>query len=215
MRSKKSLSKKGLLYAILDEKTLQSRNNMLATADKLARYGTDILQFRAKDISDSTFLSIALDLEKIIHKQGKCFIVNDRADIAHLSGADGLHLGDNDIPVSSARKLLGKNKFIGKTVHSDCEMKSFKNEDIDYLSFGPVFKTQTKDIPVTLTPCKISRIIKQTDKLIFAIGGINLYNIKSLIKMNINNVAVCRGLVKANDLKRTVRGYKLCLAKAF
>ncbi|MDD3296651.1 MAG: thiamine phosphate synthase [Candidatus Omnitrophica bacterium] len=214
-RLKRNLLRGGLLYAILDEKTLRPRNNILATAGKLARYGTDILQLRAKDIDDSAFFSLANDLKKIIHKHGKYFIINDRVDIAYLSGADGLHLGSDDIPVLSARKLLGKNKLIGKTVHSAYEMKSFNCEDVDYLSCGPVFKTETKSISVRLTHLEASRIIKQTDKLIFAIGGINLYNIKSLIKIGINNVAVGRGLTKVGNFKKTVQDYKLCLAKTF
>ena len=182
-------------------------------ADKLASYGVDIFQLRAKDLDDKDLINTAEKLSMIIHKRKKLFLVNDRADIAYLSGADGLHLGWADIGSNQARKILGNKSIIGRTVHSLSELHKFSKEKIDYLSIGPVFKTKTKP---NLPPLKIKRLqslASKAQKLTFAIGGITLYNIQSLTQIDINNIAICRGIILESDLKSTVKNFKKCLQK--
>ncbi len=217
MNWKRKSSKNGLLYVILDKEVIdKARINIYSLADKLAYFGADIFQLRAKGISDKEYLSLAIKLSKIIRKRRKIFIVNDRADIAYLSGACGLHLGESDISLSQARKIIGKQAIIGKTIHSLKELKVLdaRESELDYVSFGPAFKTKTKPELKPLTSKKLKVLIAKSKKLMFAIGGINQYNIETLLKSGIKNIAVCRGIILAKNLEISVKKYKKCLNRA-
>jgi len=201
---------------ILDKDIIdKAGKDIFSLADKLCVYGADILQLRAKNTDGKELLSIAEKLAKIIHKHKKAFIVNDRADIALLSGAHGLHLGEKDIPVQQARKITGKKMLIGKTVHSLSELKRSLKEDIDYIGIGPAFRTKTKPQLTPLSLEALKTMAAKSKKLTFAIGGINLYNISSLAEHGINNAAVCRGVILSKNLKNCVKNYKRCLQKTF
>ena len=220
MNWKRKSSKNGLLYVILDKEVIDKAGvNIFSLADKLARFGVDIFQLRTKGISDQEYLSRALGLSKIIRRRKKLFIVNDRADIALLSKASGLHLGKSDISPKQARKIVGKKAIIGKTIHSLEELKKLNDQEgrgkskVDYTSFGPVFKTKTKPNLKPLTSRKLKALLSKSKKLMFAIGGINQYNIESLLETGIKNVAICRGIILAKSLKISVKEYKKCLKK--
>jgi thiamine-phosphate pyrophosphorylase len=212
---KKRLFSKNLLYVILDESTIRQANlNIFSLADVLSRWGGDLFQLRAH-IPDKLFLECARRIKRIIHKRGKTFIINNRLDICKLVGADGIHLGKEDIPPKEARKVLGDEAIIGKTVHSLDELKSFQRENVDYLSIGPVFKTEIKPNLNPLKEKEIKSIIKYAKKPLFAIGGINLNNINCLLSMGIKNVAVCRALFSTSDIRDTVIKIKQCLRKVY
>lgn len=213
---KRKLSSSGLLYVILDLKSVNAAGkNIFRLADRLTSYGADIIQLRAVEITDKDCLRLASKLAKIVRKRNKIFLVNNRADIALLSKSDGLHLGDNDIPPQAARRLLGSNAIIGQTIHSLAELKNSPQTSLDYLSIGPVFKTPLKPHLPPLGLKKLEAINKKTSKLTFAIGGINLYNIASLTAVGINNVAVGRGIIlTSSSLNTTLKKYKQCLKKA-
>ena len=220
MSWKRKFSKNGLLYVILDKKVIDKvKGDIFSLADKLACYGVDLLQLRVKDICDKELLFLAKRLSKIIHQRKKLFIVNDRADIAYLSGASGLHLGERDISADQARRLLERKAIIGRTIHHHNELKdtltgtSIEAKEIDYISIGPAFKTKTKPHLKPLTFKKLKTVISKSKKLIFAIGGINLYNIDSLLKSGVKNIAVCRDILEAKDLKTAVSEYKKCLRR--
>ena len=209
------MSKNGLLYLILDTEVIKTAGrDILFLAEKLSLGGVDVFQLRAKTMNDKKTLELAKKLSKIIQSLKRTFIVNDRVDIAYLSGADGLHLGKDDILVSSARKILGKKAIIGKTVHSMKELSSFQKEDLDYLSIGPVFPTQTKPDLEALKVNELGFLLKKSKQLTFAIGGINLYNINLLFDQGIRNIAVCRGIISAANPKIAVQDFKECLKKA-
>lgn len=211
---KKKSSKRGLLYAILDKEVIEKyRKNVYRLAESLSKNGVDIFQLRAKGTSDKELIEIAGKLSRIIHKYNKKLIINDRADIAYLTGADGVHLGASDLPAKSARKILGRKSIIGKTVHSLAELTRFQKEAIDYVSIGPVFATETKPQLSALDENQLKILIKRSTKLLFAIGGINLYNIDSLLKLGIKNFAICRGLITADNLRSVIKKYNLCLKK--
>jgi len=221
MNWKRKSSKNGLLYVILDKEVIDKAGiNIFSLTAKLAHFGVDIFQLRVKGISDKEYLSIAAGLSKIIRKRKKLFIVNDRADIALLSKASGLHLGESDISPKQAREIVGKQAIIGKTIHCLEELKRLNDQErkpgsqVDYTSFGPVFKTKTKPSLNPLTSKKLKDLISKSKKLMFAIGGINQYNIESLLESGIRNVAICRGIILAKNLKTRVKEYKKCLKKA-
>jgi len=218
---KKKFLKNGLLYVILDKEVIdKAKINIFLLAKKLAYFGVDIFQLRAKGLTDKEYLSIATKLSKVIQKRKKLFIVNDRADIAFLSKASGLHLGESDISFAKARKIIGKSAIIGKTIHSASQLDNLKAQEhregtkVDYISFGPAFKTKTKPNLEPLASNELRILIKKSKKLIFAIGGINQYNIDSLLESGIRNFAICRGIILAKNLKTTINNYKKCLNKA-
>ncbi len=207
-------SKNGLLYLILDSEVIKKAGlDIFSLADKSAAYGVDILQFRTKDSTDQEILQVSQKLAKIIQKRKKVFIVNDRADIAYLSGADGVHLGSCDISANQASKIIGKKAFIGRTIHTSRELIRFQKEPTNYFSFGPVFETKTKPELKPLRCHELNRLINSTRKLTFAIGGINLYNINSVLDQGVKNIAVCRGIIGKKDLKAAIGRYKECLRK--
>ncbi len=211
---KKRLLEPGLLYVVLDRKTVKEANrNIFLLADKLAYYGADLFQLRAKNITDMELSGLAANLSRIIHKRRRWFIVNDRVDIAYISGADGVHLGAQDIHVNKARTILGRNAIVGKTAHSLSEVKRFKKERVDYLSLGPVFNTAVKPELKPLFFKELRSMVKHSTKPTFAIGGINLHNLRYLFDVGIRNVAVGRGVVLPEGVKRTVFTYKECLKK--
>lgn len=215
MSWKRKPSRNGLLYVILDKEVIdKAEANIFSLADKLAHFGVDIIQLRAKGISDKEYLCLAKKLSKIIRKRKKLFIVNDRADITYLSNASGLHLGEGDVSVKEARKILGKQVIIGKTIHSLKELKNLSKIGLDYISLGPAFKTKTKPSLKPLTSKKLKTMIVKSGKLIFAIGGITQYNIESLLESGIKNFAICRDILLANNLETIIKKYRKCLKKA-
>ena len=212
---RKKLSVGGLLYVILDKEIIErNKIDIFSLAEKLSLCKIDIFQFRFKDNFDRENLVIAQRLSRIVHRRKKMFIVNDRVDIACLSGADGVHLGAEDLEVKEARKLLGKKKIIGKTVHSKEEFRRFLSQKVDYLSIGPLFKTPTKPFLPPWNINLLKGLIKEVRKVLFAIGGIDLTNLSEVVNIGINNVAVCRGIILSNNFKDTVERFKLCLKKA-
>ncbi|MCD6583352.1 MAG: thiamine phosphate synthase [Candidatus Omnitrophica bacterium] len=214
MSWKNVLSRNGLLYAILDKEIIEQKQlDMFSLAERLLDYGVDILQFRFKDLSDNLALHLAKRLSKIVYNREAIFLVNDRVDIAYLSGANGVHLGRDDIPPGEARRILGKKRIIGKTIHSLEEFNKFKSEPVDYFSFGPVFRSPIKPYLPLWNKDSLKNTIRKVKKKYFVVGGISLRNINSVVRMGIKNIAVCRGLILSKDLKKTVRSFKKCLEK--
>ena len=212
---KKILSSNGLLYVIIDDSILKRKNkNIFSLVNRLAKCDIDIFQYRFKSISDQEALATAKRLAKIIHKNKKIFLINDRADIAYLSSADGVHLGKDEIYVADARKILKKGSIIGKTVHSLKELDVFQKERVDYISFGPVFKTPIKPHLPAMKKNKIKNILKKIHKSVFAIGGINQYNSGFLSDLGIHNVVVCRAILNSKNPKKVSTQIKKCLKKA-
>ncbi|HIE35752.1 MAG TPA: thiamine phosphate synthase [Candidatus Omnitrophica bacterium] len=210
---KEKLRSGGLLYVILDEETIKkAKLDIFSLAENLSKWGVDFFQFRFKDICDRVACKIATELRKIIHKRKKVFLINNRVDISYLSGADGVHLGNKDLSCREARKILGKKVIVGKTVHNLRELMLFEKEKVDYISVGPIFETALKSSLVPLKD-KIRQFIKRAKKPLFVIGGIDLKNVKSLLKMGIKNIVVCRGVILSKDIKSTVLKLKQCLEK--
>ena len=209
MNWKKKFSKGNLIYLILDEDTANRNNlNLLEITQRLARAGqVDIFQLRVLHSSDRNTVKLAKSLSKIVHKYKKMFMVNNRADIAYLAGADGIHLGEEDIPIHLARKIL-PNKLIGKTVHSLEELENSQKENIDYLSLGPVFRSQTKPNLKPLGLKKLKNMIKYIRFPFFVIGGINVNNLDKLKKLGRINIALCEGILSSPDPVQMAREIK-------
>jgi thiamine-phosphate pyrophosphorylase len=204
MKSRKKLLEKSKLYAILDKDTL-GRCSLENTAKKLCASGVNIIQLRDKKANKLKLLQEAISLQKILGKENVLFIINDFPDIAMITDCDGLHLGQTDLPLKLARKLLGKDKIIGISCHSLKQALKAQKEGADYIGIGPIFKTTTKPDykPIGLeTLRKINKIITIP---FFAIGNINEQNIATVVKNGAKRVAVVRAILKAKNIKQAAK----------
>ena len=186
------------LYAIT-ESSLPEKE-LLFKVDQAVKGGITVLQLREKTLSSREFLTRALKLRKIIPPQVS-FIINDRIDIALACGAEGVHLGQDDIPLSFARKLMSEGKIIGVSTHNLKQAVKAKTEGADYIGIGPVFCTPTK--PDILNPIGfeiISRIKKEVKIPLVAIGGISKENAKKVLETGADGIAVISAIFVGKDV---------------
>jgi thiamine-phosphate pyrophosphorylase len=189
------------LYAIIDKKLIGGRSE-LEVASKLIKGGATAIQLRDKYSSTRWLIKVGLELRKLTKKKKVTFIINDRLDIALAINADGVHLGQEDIPLKFARKLAAK-KIIGISTHSLVEAKKAEKEGADYLALGPIFRTSSKLTGLPIGTKMIRRIKESVRIPLVAIGGINITNIESVMAKGPEGVALASGLLKSRDIKKT------------
>jgi thiamine-phosphate pyrophosphorylase len=203
------------LYAILDVDLLASTYRQpLDVLDAWLSAGMKLVQLRAKSAPDGTFLRCADDVVSRCRGAGALSIVNDRADIARIAGADGVHLGQDDMPPAAVRQILGSDSVIGLSTHSPEQAAAACAAPIDYLAIGPVFATSSKRSPnpvVGLDGVARAAALAHAAALpIVAIGGITLPTASSVIAAGADAVAVISDLV-AGDVPGRARDYLLTL----
>ncbi|MBI5236355.1 MAG: thiamine phosphate synthase [Deltaproteobacteria bacterium] len=187
------------LYAIIDADRLAPAL-MPATALELSGAGATIIQLRAKSLGSGEFLKAARDLRAAL--KDAAFIVNDRVDIAMMSRADGVHLGQNDIPLIEAKRLLGNGKIIGVSTHNLKEALQAASEGADYIAFGPVFKTRSKrDAQEMKGIACLKEVCDAVQLPVVAIGGITGENARQVIVAGARAVAMISELIDADDMK--------------
>jgi len=192
-------------YFIIDSR-LSRAGNISDVKNALAAK-VEVVQYRNKQADTRQMYEEALKLRKVC-KNVK-FLINDRVDIALSVNADGVHLGQDDLPYLVARKLLGKKKIIGLTVHSLTEAEEAKNLGADYLSVSPIFATSTKQdagIPVGIE--LIKKIKKQVSIPIVAIGGINLLNAKEVIRAGACGLCAISAVITKPDVKLEIEKFQ-------
>jgi thiamine-phosphate pyrophosphorylase len=170
--------------------------------------GADVLQLREKGLPDKDLLVLAGRLARLAHRHGALFLLNDRADLAAASGADGVHLGAEDLTIPAARRILGPAAVIGATSHALREARAALAAGADYVSVGPVFPTATKP---SLAPAGL-RYVRQAalalDAPFFAIGGITAERVRSVVRAGARRIAVCGAVIAATDPRRAARRMK-------
>ncbi len=160
--------------------------------------GADAIQLREKDISDAQFLALAAEMRELTDETGKIFIVNDRADIAAIVGADGVHLGQHDLPVAEVRRLLRPGAIVGRSSHNLAQARAAVNEGADYVSVGPVFETTTKDAGPAVGPDLVKEVSAEIPLPVVPVGGITEKNVSQLVAAGAKRVAVCAGVCSVN-----------------
>ena len=158
--------------------------------------GADIIQLREKDLDDREVLARARWLSQACRAAGALCIINDRPDITHLSGADGVHLGQHDCSVSDARRLIGPDRLIGLSTHNIRDIETADAQSADYLGVGPVFSSVTKEFDV-LAGLEFLRRAGDVTKPWFAIGGIGQHNIHEVTETGASRVAVSSAVISA------------------
>ncbi len=203
MKLRKHLLKRSRLYLILDKPTLSKRS--LENIYSALRGKIGLIQLRDKQGAKSDVLDLASKLSKRLKKSKTLFIVNDYVDVAIACGADGLHLGQDDLSVKEARRILGKDKIIGVSCHNLAQALKAQSQGADYIGIGPIYSTPTKPEykPIGL---KILRQLKGKIKIpYFAIGNIHSGNITEVVASGAGRIAVCRPILKAADPKAAAK----------
>ena len=195
---KKSIEilKENDLYVITDQK-----DNLLEIIEEILIAGVRIIQHRFKTGTDKDHLKEAIQIKKLCIRYNSLFIVNDRLDIALASNADGIHLGQDDFDLKTARKLLGYSKIIGISANNEIDISNALKQGCDYLGIGPVFETATKKEKKPIGVEKIKTLTKDLNIPWFAIGGIKLNNISYLKKNGFKKVALVSQLINSKDPK--------------
>ncbi len=175
---------------------------MEVVLDGLADAGVKWVQLRGKSVSSKTLFDQCCRLVALARPRSLKIIVNDRADLAWLSGADGVHLGQDDLPCAEARKILGAEAIIGLSTHGLDQARQAESSVADYVAIGPVFPTQSKDDPEPVVNWSELRAIRESvTKPLIAIGGITLENVRPLFALGVDSVAVIRNLLLALDIR--------------
>jgi thiamine-phosphate pyrophosphorylase len=193
------------LYTIAD--TLGREDlSFLDLAEKLCAGGARLLQLRVKDLPSREFLTLAQQVRDVCHSYGCLLIINDRADIALAVDADGVHVGQEDLPLAAARKVLGPHKIVGVSTHDSAQAQEAEHGGADYIGFGPLFGTTTKATGYSARGLEQLREIRAVVRLpIVAIGGITTERASSALAAGANAVAMISDLVLAPDVVTKVR----------
>ena len=197
--NKQELLSKVQLYVIADKKVCAERDIEEVVLQAIDG-GAQMIQYRDKESDDDNFFNIASKLNIICRARNVPFIINDRVEIALKLDVDGVHLGQEDMPIKRAKELLGLEKIIGKSATTIQQAKEAEEEGVDYVGIGPIFHTLSKEIEKTIG-LDIIRQAKQSLKIpFFPIGGINLNNLDSLIQAGGKRIAVISALVLSDDV---------------
>jgi thiamine-phosphate pyrophosphorylase len=200
------------LYPITDR-----RLSGLSHAEQVARLcegGARLVQLREKHLSPREFYAEALEALRVARSFGAQLVVNDRADVALASGADGVHLGQDDMPASAARSLLGGGAIVGFSTHNVEQAASASASPVSYIAVGPVFATSSKENPDPVVGLEgVRRVREPAGRLpVVAIGGITAENARSVLEAGADSVAVIGALLNTSDPAEITRRTRAFLA---
>jgi thiamine-phosphate pyrophosphorylase len=194
------------LYPITD--TLLTGLTHAEQVERLAAGGASLIQLREKRASPRDFYEAALAAMKVARSLKVRLIINDRVDIAVAVEADGVHLGQDDLPPDRARKLLGSEAIIGFSTHNLKQALEADSTSADYIAFGPVFQTSTKENPDPVVGLEqLSEIKRLVSKPLVAIGGIKLERAESVIEAGADSLAVISDLYSTGDISERVASF--------
>jgi len=198
------------LYCFTPDKYLKSRDPIELVSAQI-RGGADVIQLREKNRSKKDRLELGLKLREITRQAEVLFMVNDDVDLALILDADGVHLGQDDIPIRFARPLM-KNKIIGVSTHSIEQVEMAVTAGADYIGVGPIFETITKEDREKLTGPDLLLKIKDTCPIPYvAIGGIGIDNVHAVTKAGCHRAAVVSDILLAPDIETRCRKIKKLL----
>ena len=192
------------IYGITGDNFAHGKSN-LECVKAMIEGGIKIIQYRDKTKSIKEKVKEAREIRELCKRNEVVFIVNDHVDIAILVDADGVHIGQDDMDPSDVRKLIGDNKIIGLSTHSEEQgMKAYLNPDVDYIGVGPIFPTTTKDTaPVGLGYLEYA--VKNLHLPFTAIGGIKEHNLHEIISRGAKNVCLVSDIVGADNITEKVK----------
>ncbi|UCF57079.1 MAG: thiamine phosphate synthase [Deltaproteobacteria bacterium] len=191
---------------VLTDVVLQTRFSHLDLTRLAIKGGADTIQFRQKSGSTREMIQVATQMEQLCADNGVRFIVNDRVDVAIAAGADGVHLGQDDFPIPLARKLLGEERIIGGSASNIEEARKCFSEGADYVGFGPVYQTASKDDAGPVRGVAILKQVVETIPLpIIAIGGVGTENVPEVVQAGAHGIAVISAVCCQEDPEQATK----------
>ncbi|MBN1165702.1 MAG: thiamine phosphate synthase [Methanospirillaceae archaeon] len=201
------------LYVVTDEPLSGGRSHV-EIADCALQGGADVIQLRDKQRSSRYITESAIAIRELTKKAGKLFIVNDRLDIALIAGADGVHLGQEDIPLLLARRITPRGFIIGISVGSLEEALIAFREGADYIALSPVFQTGSKSDAGPGHGLEMFSLIRSLVQIpLIAIGGINRDNVEEVLAAGADGVAVISAIVSCPDITLATNEMKSAILK--
>lgn len=201
------------LYVILDAGMLTEP--AAVTAKKLMEAGVKMLQYRAKNAAGRELWAESRAIAESARRARCKFIVNDRPDVAYLAGADGVHVGQDDLDAEQARKVIGPDRWVGVSTHNAEQFEKAAATSADYIAVGPIFPTSSKAKPDPVVGTELLRRVRAlTEKPIVAIGGITLDRAADVLAAGADSVAVISDILKAKDPAATASEFIRRLAAA-
>ncbi len=191
---------------VLTDVTLQSRFSHIELTRLAIAGGADTIQFRQKEGSTRKMIETAREMKALCSQADVVFIVNDRIDVALASEANGVHLGQDDFPIALARKYLGKDRIIGGSAATVEEAHSCLRAGADYIGFGPVYPTTSKDDAGPVSGNKVlNRVVEETQIPIIAIGGVDVSNTAEVLRAGAYGIAVISAVCCQDDPEGATR----------
>jgi thiamine-phosphate pyrophosphorylase len=201
------------LYVILDAALLPSDKSEVEMAASLAEAGVRLLQYRNKAAAARELFDKSQALAEELGPRGVALIVNDRPDVAAATGARGVHVGQDDLEVKGARRVIGGEKWVGVSTHNRDQFREAAKTSADYVAVGPIFATASKANPDPVVGLDVLRQVRRlTDKPIVAIGGIALEQAAEVMEAGADSIAVISGILRAADPAARARQYLEVLA---
>jgi thiamine-phosphate pyrophosphorylase len=195
------------LYIILDPSVRPDRP-LTEVLEASVEAGAGLFQYRNKLAPMKEAYAEALALRRLAHRFGVLFIVNDRCDLALAVDAEGVHLGQGDLPMELARTVMGPDKLIGLSTHNAEQVESAERLKPDYIGFGPIFQPGSKQDHDPVVGLEGLRAVRaRTSRPIFAIGGVTVENAGEVMRAGANGIAVISAILKAADIKRAVSDF--------
>lgn len=189
------------LYLVTDRS--DDVEKFLNTIEEAIKGGAAVVQIREKTADTLDFYNLALKVKKITEKYDVPLIINDRVDIALAIDADGVHVGQSDMPCDVARRLIGEDKILGVSAATVEEAKKAEKDGADYIGTGAVFPTQTKDDADSVTKEELKKIVESIDIPVVAIGGISLENAHELKGTGIAGLSVVSAIMSSDNPKKS------------
>ena len=201
-----------LLYLVTDRDLALGRP-LLEVVAQAVEGGVNIVQIREKALDTRAFIEEARQIQAYLKPKGIPLLINDRVDVALAIGADGVHIGQSDMPYPLARKLLGPKALIGLSIDTQEELRQAESYDVDYLGIGPVFPTSTKtDHKEFFWGIEGLRWARSNSRhRLIAIGGINETNASDVAKTGVDGIAVVSAIVSAQDPREAARRLRAAL----
>ncbi len=200
------------LYVLMD--TAGSEDLFVSRLKQCFEGGVDVLQLRDRSATDRTLFDRAGVASRLCRQNKTLFIVNDRADIAVASGADGVHVGQDELPVNMVRKIVGREMLVGLSTHSIEQARTAVTQGVDYIGVGPVFASSTKRFDSFVGTELLQQVAREITIPAFAIGGITSVNLPSVVESGIGRIAVTAAICDAPDITKAARGLKATLIAA-
>lgn len=201
------------LYGILDLGYVKAAHAVTA-ASQMMEGGVQVLQLRAKKAQRDEILRLAKEVVPLCRAKGVPFILNDHPDLVQEAGADGAHVGQDDMTVAEARRLAGRHAIIGKSTHSLAQARAAVDEQPDYIGFGPLFATPTKPDYVPIGLEDIAEAHRTVALPIFCIGGIKQENLETVLAAGAKRVVIVSGILQAPDIAGYCRNCLVALGLA-